>query len=80
MLDGWTNEFNQSAPKPKDITICLSCGRVLKYTDELMLIEATADDIADCDFVELGQAQKTVKYLQQEKTWRGAIEGEKIKK
>lgn len=61
LLDSWTAMDDKSQPTPGDISVCFECAEVLEFTENLMLKIADADEIAECDFVQLGRAQKIVK-------------------
>lgn len=58
LLDGFTRLPDKAKPKPGDISVCLYCGEILEFTDDLQLIHADADTIAQVDFPELQQAHR----------------------
>jgi hypothetical protein len=44
-LDAVTAPFDAAArPSPDDRTVCLNCGYVMKFDDELRLIDLTVDE------------------------------------
>ena len=47
-------------PVSGDIIVCGYCNGVLTFDDELNFIAATAEDIADCNLVDLQQAHKFI--------------------
>jgi hypothetical protein len=46
-LDAATNLLGVGAPTPGDITICLMCGRLMKFTDALLLRELTGPELIE---------------------------------
>lgn len=64
ILDGWHSMEDSEGPQTGDITVCLYCSAVLQYTDTLTLAYAQAENIAECDFMELQHTHKTAKRIQ----------------
>lgn len=52
------------SPKPGDFSLCLNCGSLNKFGDDLGLVESTEDDIlllAADQFVEVRKAQDYIR-------------------
>lgn len=43
-LDAATEVFGASVPSPGDITICLSCGHIMAFADDLGVRELTGEE------------------------------------
>lgn len=44
VLNACTGVNSEQNPSPGDITICFYCGSVLKFSDDMTLVEPTIDD------------------------------------
>jgi len=49
MLDRSTGVNGERAPKPGDFTVCVYCQTWLRFTTDLVLREATDQDVAQLD-------------------------------
>jgi hypothetical protein len=64
-LDGFSAQHKE-IPKPGDLTVCVYCSEILEFTAEMELQSASAETIADIDFVELQHINKIVLRIQRE--------------
>jgi len=46
IMDGATNYTGPTAPKGGDFSVCIYCAAVLRFTGEMVLAEATREDLA----------------------------------
>jgi len=49
VLNGATNVTNNAMPKDGDLTICIYCGHLMAFTDDLSLRELTAEEQEWCN-------------------------------
>jgi hypothetical protein len=56
-LNGATGIATDGAPSPGDITVCLSCGHVMAYADDL-----TLRDLTDAEMVEIAGDPRLVAF------------------
>jgi len=52
MLDGCTvinDPDEEKLPKPGDLTVCMYCGSILRFTDGRMLAICTKEDLEDVE-------------------------------
>ena len=64
-LNGWSDQLKET-PRPGDLTVCVYCSEILEFTAEMGLQSASAETIADVDFVELQHINEIVLRIQRE--------------
>jgi len=50
-----------NSPRTGDLSVCLYCGEIIEFGDDMELIKADIDSIVQADFLELQKAQKLVR-------------------
>ena len=48
LVDGATSVDREQSPTPGDMTVCVYCGHLMAFDDNLMLRELTDAEIVEC--------------------------------
>jgi len=54
----------KAAPRPGDFSVCLSCGNLLRFTDDLRTRDTTCEDVAvldEEDIAYIGRVQDAIR-------------------
>lgn len=53
-----------AVPSVGDVSVCLYCGEVLEFTEDMSLKKIDIETLVEADFVQLSQIQRFVRYYQ----------------
>ena len=60
-MDAASHPRDDSAPVPGDITICIYCGYLMAFTDDMTFRELTEEEIKEVPLVEVARIQRARK-------------------